>query len=172
MKAADTPTRPAPRGSCRSNSHLQGFFNPLKQPFAGCRPFLLERMRSPPSVGSRWPRFPAFSGTIRALRLPALACPSACCFRRPVPRAPAGFVSAMIRSRRKAALPQGHRLRETTDGSPRKGTKPGLRGRKRTQSQALCRYANPKNFRHSSDWTRESASLPYFGLPGIRTSGL
>ncbi len=55
-----------------------------------------------PSSGSRWPRFPAFSGTIRALRLPALACPSAYCFRQPVPRAPAGFVSAMGRSRRRA----------------------------------------------------------------------
>ena len=32
------------------------------------------------SSGSRWPRFPAFSGTIRALRLPAPALPSAYCF--------------------------------------------------------------------------------------------
>jgi hypothetical protein len=43
-----------------------------------------------PSSGSRWPRFPAFSGTIKALRLPALACPSAYWFRQPAPRAPAG----------------------------------------------------------------------------------
>ena len=43
-----------------------------------------------PSSGSRWPRFPAFSGTIKALRLPALACPSAYCFRHPAPRVPAG----------------------------------------------------------------------------------
>ena len=56
-----------------------------------------------PSSGSRWPRFPAFSGTIRALRLPALACPSAYCFRQPVPQVPAGFVSALRgRFRRRA----------------------------------------------------------------------
>ena len=48
-----------------------------------------------PSSRSRWPRFPAFSGTIRALRLPAPACPSAYWFRQPAPQAPAGFVSAM-----------------------------------------------------------------------------
>ena len=48
-----------------------------------------------PFSGSRWPRFPAFSGTIRALRLPALACPSAYWFRQPAPQAPAGFVFAM-----------------------------------------------------------------------------
>ena len=54
-----------------------------------------------PFSGSRWPRFPAFSGTIRALRLPALAYPSAYCFRQPAPRVPAGFVSAVGRSRRR-----------------------------------------------------------------------
>ena len=48
-----------------------------------------------PSGGSRWPRFPAFKGTIRTLRLPAPACPSAHCFRQPAPQAPAGFVSAI-----------------------------------------------------------------------------
>ena len=57
------------------------------------------------SSGSRWPRFPAFSGTIRALRLPAPACPSAHCFRQPAPRVPAGFVSALGgRSRRRTGL--------------------------------------------------------------------
>ena len=30
-----------------------------------------------PSAGSRWPRFPVFVSTMRALRLPAPACPSA-----------------------------------------------------------------------------------------------
>ena len=40
--------------------------------------------------GSRWPRFPAFSGTIRALRLPAPALPSAYCFHQPAPQASAG----------------------------------------------------------------------------------
>ena len=55
-----------------------------------------------PSSGSRWPRFPAFSSTIRALRLPALAWPSAHWFRQPAPRVPVGFVSALGRSRRRA----------------------------------------------------------------------
>ena len=63
-----------------------------------------------PSSGSRWPRFPAFGGTIRALRLPALASPSAYCFRRSAPRAPAGFVSAMRRSRRHAGPATGRGL--------------------------------------------------------------
>ena len=63
-----------------------------------------------PSDGSRWPRFPAFSGTIRALRLPALACPSAYCFRQPAPGAPAGFVSAIQRSRRRAGPATGRGL--------------------------------------------------------------
>ena len=54
-----------------------------------------------PFSGSRLPRFPAFSGTIRALRRPGLACPSAYCFRQPAPRVPAGFVSALGRSRRR-----------------------------------------------------------------------
>ena len=48
-----------------------------------------------PSSGSRWPRFPAFPGTIRALRLPALAWPSAHWFRQPAPRVPVEFVSAI-----------------------------------------------------------------------------
>ncbi len=48
-----------------------------------------------PSGGSRWPRFPAFTGTVRTLRPPAPACPSAHCFRQPAPQAPAGFVSAI-----------------------------------------------------------------------------
>ena len=55
------------------------------------------------SSGSRWPRFPAFNGTIRALRLPSPACPSAHCFRQPAPRLPAG-----VRVRL-AALPPPYR---------------------------------------------------------------
>ena len=54
-----------------------------------------------PSSGSRWPRFPAFSGTIRALRLPALTCPSAYWFRQPAPRVPAGVRVRLGRSRRR-----------------------------------------------------------------------
>ena len=62
-----------------------------------------------PSGGSRWPRFPAFKGTIRTLRLPAPACPSAHCFRQPAPQAPAGFVSAIgapaaVQARRRAGV--------------------------------------------------------------------
>ena len=62
-----------------------------------------------PSGGSRWPRFPAFGGTIRTLRLPAPAWPSAYWFRQPAPRAPAGFVSAMsapaaVQARRRAGI--------------------------------------------------------------------
>ena len=63
-----------------------------------------------PSGGSRWPRFPAFSGTIRALRLPALAWPSAYWFRQPAPRVPVRFVSALGRSRRRAGPATGRGL--------------------------------------------------------------
>ena len=66
-----------------------------------------------PSSGSRWPRFPAFSGTIRALRLPAPAWPSAYWFRQPAPQAPAVFVSATgapaaAQARRRAGVFIGH----------------------------------------------------------------
>ena len=53
-----------------------------------------------PSSGSRWPRFPAFSGTIKALRLPALACPSAYCFRHTGSSACRGSCPPMGRYRR------------------------------------------------------------------------
>jgi len=49
---------------------------------------------------SRWPRFPAFSGTIRTLRLPAPAWPSAYWFRQPAPQVP-----AVVRSRLTALAP-------------------------------------------------------------------
>ena len=64
-----------------------------------------------PSSGSRWARFPAFSGTIRALRLPAPAWPSAYWFRQPAPRAPAGVrVRPVGRSRRRAGPATGRGL--------------------------------------------------------------
>ena len=71
-----------------------------------------------PSSGSRWPRFPAFSGTIRALRLPALAWPSAHWFRQPAPRVPVRFVSALGRSRRRAGPATGRGL-DSRAGNPR-----------------------------------------------------
>ena len=71
-----------------------------------------------PSSGSRWPRFPAFSGTIRALRLPALACPSAYCFRQPVPQVPAGFVSALRGRFRRRAGPATDRGLDFHAGIP------------------------------------------------------
>ena len=55
-----------------------------------------------PSSGSRWARFPAFSGTIRTLRLPALACPSAYWFRQPAPWVPVGVRVRFERSRCRA----------------------------------------------------------------------
>ena len=63
-----------------------------------------------PSSGSRGPRFPAFTGTIKALRLPALACPSAYCFRQPVPRVPVGIRVRIGRSRRRAGPATGRGL--------------------------------------------------------------
>ena len=63
-----------------------------------------------PSSGSRWPRFPAFGGTIRALRLPAPAWPSAYWFRQPAPQVPAEFVSTLGRSRRRAGPATGRGL--------------------------------------------------------------
>ena len=60
--------------------------------------------------GSRWPRFPAFHGTIRALRLPAPACPSAHCFRQPAPRAVACRGSCPLTR----ALPPPRRRRRRT----------------------------------------------------------
>ena len=63
-----------------------------------------------PSSGSRWPRFPAFSGTIKALRLPAPAWPSAHWFRQPAPRAPAGVRVRHGRSRRRAGPAAGRGL--------------------------------------------------------------
>ena len=71
-----------------------------------------------PSSGSRWPRFPAFPGTIRALRLPALAWPSAHWFRQPAPRVPVRFVSALGRSRRRAGPATGRGL-DSRAGNPR-----------------------------------------------------
>ena len=63
-----------------------------------------------PSSGSRWPRFPAFGGTIRTLRLPALAWPSAYWFRQPAPQAPAGVRVRHERSRRRAGPATGRGL--------------------------------------------------------------
>ena len=63
-----------------------------------------------PSSGSRWPRFPAFSGTIKALRLPAPAWPSAHWFRQPAPRAPAGVRVRHGRSHRRAGPAAGRGL--------------------------------------------------------------
>ena len=63
-----------------------------------------------PSSGSRWPRFPAFHSTIKALRLPAPAWPSAYWFRQPAPRAPAGVRVRHRRSRRRAGPSAGQVL--------------------------------------------------------------
>ena len=63
-----------------------------------------------PSIGSRWPRFPAFSGIIRALRLPASAWPSAYWFRQPAPRAPAGVRVRHEHSRHRAGPATGRGL--------------------------------------------------------------
>ena len=82
-----------------------------------------------PSSGSRWPRFPAFSGTIRALRLPAPACPSAYCFRHPAPQAPAGVRVRHGRSRRHAGPTDGPGSMLVTPAAPLPASLPAGKSR-------------------------------------------
>ena len=100
-----------------------------------------------PSSGSRWPRFPAFSGTIRALRLPALAWPSAYWFRQPAPQVPVGFVSAQGRSRRRAG-PATDRGLDSHAGNPlssvlARGQEQDLPGSLATHPVTLRRSTTP-----------------------------
>ena len=96
-----------------------------------------------PSRGSRRARFPAVSGTIKALRLPACASPVAYLFRFRGPRDPPLFVLAL------AALPDGWRTHPGqgiwSAGRPFAGAL--SRGRKRdlTGSQAIHPMPLPRS---------------------------
>ena len=116
-----------------------------------------------PSSGSRWPRFPAFGGTIGALRLPALAWPSAYWFRQPAPQAPAGVRVRHERSRRRAG-PATDRGLDFHAGSPfssvlARGQKQDLPGSLAIRPVTLRRSTTPDDPLRLADSGASGAAL-------------